>query len=81
MTDALRFPEQLDIRNVAEAARGLGPHTHFDASGVERCDSAGLQLLIAARQAWGGTWSLSKALIDQLTAQGIAVSFFLGGNS
>lgn len=76
MSTAFQFPPSLDVRNVAEVARALAGHDSFDASQLTACDSAGAQLLVAARRASSGRWILSPALREQLTAQGIPLSLF-----
>ncbi len=67
VTTPLKLPPSLDIRGVAGLLEPLRVHlatvgAEIDGTDVERCDTAGAQLLVAAARAGKAQWRFSEAL-------------------
>lgn len=82
---AIVLPQVLDIRSVGSLHGELmvklqGADLDVDASQVERCDTAGAQLLVALARMSNShlTWRLSEPLREHLKALGFDVNLFPG---
>lgn len=84
-TNALILPKVLDIRSVASLhselmAKLQSAHLDVDATAVERCDTAGAQLLVSLARVANSRlkWRLSDPLREHLKALGFDVNLFHG---
>ena len=88
-TSVVKLPEAVDIRSILEVRSLIagvlkGENAHVDASQVERIDTAGIQLLVAAASRRGIpslTWQLSTQIRSQLDALGFDSKLFAEGGT